>query len=84
MAAIPEPLVSFVQALVDDESLRDWFESLADVSGRERAIEFTGVATRMRESGEHPELAHAVALLAAPGMFEAVLATLRELLEGAE
>ena len=37
MAGIPESLVRFVQALVEDEGLHEWFESLAMFSPRERA-----------------------------------------------
>jgi hypothetical protein len=78
---IPDALVRFVQALVADEELRLWFESLADVSIRERAAEFQATAARMRAgSDDYEELAHATALLAAPGVYEAVLKAMRELL----
>lgn len=80
MGDIPEALVRLVQALVDDEGLREWFESLAMFSPRERMAEFNAVATRMRASGEHAELAHAVALLGAPGMYESVRAAVGELM----
>ena len=79
MADIPESLVRFVQALVEDEGLHEWFESLAIFSPRERAAEFNAVATRMRAGGEHADLAHATALLGAPGMYEAVRAAVAEL-----
>jgi hypothetical protein len=78
MAGIPESLVQLVQALADDEHLRAWFESLAMFSPRERGAEFQSVAARMKAE-QHPELAHAVALLAAPGMYEAVQAAVSEL-----
>ncbi len=78
MIGIPEALVQLVQALVNDTALREWFESLAMFSPRERAAEFQAVAARMRDE-HHTDLAHAVSLLAAPGMYEAVQAAVTEL-----
>jgi hypothetical protein len=77
----PETLVRFIQALAEDEDLQLWFESLADVSERERAGEFRQMAARMEASGEHAELAHTIGLLAAPGIYEAVRTALAELLD---
>jgi|GEM_PF-3798617 len=80
---IPEALVRLVQALVEDAGLREWFESLAMFTPRERMAEFNAVAARMRAGdAEHAGLAHAVALLGAPGMYESVRAAVGELREG--
>ncbi len=68
-----------MQALVEDEDLRLWFDSLADVSPRERAAELWAVAGRIRSKSDHPELAHATQLIAAPGMYEAVRRAVEEL-----
>jgi hypothetical protein len=69
---LPESLVRFAQVLAEDESLRIWFESLGEVSPRVRAAEFKHMAVRMQQNPAAAELAHATALLAAPGMYEAL------------
>ena len=78
---MPEAVTHFVQALVVDDELREWFESLAEFPEADRATEFLQMATRIRESGEHEEIAHATALLATPGVYESVREAMLELLE---
>lgn len=55
-------------------------ESLKDFSVMERAVELRQTAGRISGKGRHFEIAHAVALMAAPGMYEAVLDATHELL----
>ena len=79
MSELPESLVQVVRALVTDEDLALWFESLAEVPLAARAAEFRQMTQRMRASGADPELTCATSLLAAPGTYEEVLAAFHEL-----
>ena len=63
MSAVPDELVTFVQVLAEDDDLRAWFESFADVSAGRREMEFRGLAARMHAAGEALELIAATALL---------------------
>jgi hypothetical protein len=76
---LPDTLVRFAQVLVEDEDLRLWFDNLAEVSPRTRAAEFKNMALRMQNHDYPEELAHATALLAAPGMYEALKEAVDEL-----
>lgn len=78
MSAVPDELVTFVQVLAEDDDLRAWFESFADVPDHERAAEFRRLAVRMNAAGEAPELVQATVLLAEPEVFRAAQAALRE------
>jgi hypothetical protein len=69
---LPDTLVRFAQVLVEDDDLRLWFDRLADVPPGVRAAEFKSMAARMQEADYPAELTHATALLAAPGMYEAL------------
>lgn len=82
MGPLPESLVQIVQALADDEDLALWFENLEGESAAVRTAEFRRTAARMSEASPDAALAHAISLLAVPGMYESVLAALRELRGG--
>ena len=81
-AGLPEALVRFVQVLVEDEDLREWFESFDAADEASRAAAFRALAGRMHAAGEHPELIEATALLASPQVFAGAQAALREALAG--
>lgn len=76
---LPASLLRFAQVLVEDEDSRLWFDNLAEVSPRTRAAEFKHMALRMQNGGYPGELAHATALLAAPGIYEALKEAVDEL-----
>jgi hypothetical protein len=76
--SIPEEMVSLTQALVETANLRSWFLALEELPASVRATAFSEMARQMREGGEDLGLATAVAALAAPKMYETVLATVRE------
>jgi hypothetical protein len=76
---LPDALVAIVQALVADEDLALWFESLGDASAAARSVEFREMCARMQAGGSDPELSLAVGLLATPGAYEGVLAAFHEL-----
>jgi hypothetical protein len=78
VSAVPDELVTFVQVLTEDDDLRAWFESFAEVPEHECVAEFRRLAARMHAAGEAPELIHATALLAEPEVFRAAQAALRE------
>jgi hypothetical protein len=75
---LPEALVQVVRALVADEQLAIWFESLADAPIAVRAAEFRNMARRMQAAQSDVELTQAISLLAAPGAYEGVLAAFHE------
>jgi hypothetical protein len=78
VAAIPEELIVFIQVLGEDEDLRAWFDSFAETPSWRRIEEFRQLAARMHAGGEHRDLVTATAMLAEPGIYEAVVQTLAE------
>jgi hypothetical protein len=79
VSELPDAVVQVVQALIADEDLAIWFESLAEAALPARATEFRQMAARMTAARADPELTQAIGLLAAPGAYEGVLAAFREL-----
>jgi hypothetical protein len=78
VSAVPDELVTFVQVLTEDDDLRAWFESFAEVPEHERAAEFRRLAAQMQAAGEAREFVQATALLAETEVFRAAQAALRE------
>jgi len=81
--AVREELVRFLQVLVDDADLRAWFVALEQLPDAARHVEFVRIAGEMRAAGEHPDLIHATALLAQPGVYRAMRLTLDDALADA-
>ena len=77
-SAIPEGLVRFTHALVEDASLRSWFLGLEQLSTSLRHASFSQMAQQMRSDRGDLDLATAVSALARPEMYEAVLKAVRE------
>lgn len=77
-STIPEGMVRFTHALVEDASLRSWFVGLRGLSASRRQAAFSQMAEQMRTDREDLELAAAVSALARPEMYDAVLKALRE------
>ena len=75
---IPESLVRFTHALVEDASLRSWFLGLEHLSASLRQAAFSEMAEQMRSEKEDQNLVAAAAALARPEMYEAVLKAVRE------
>ena len=78
-SAIPEGLVRFTHALVEDASLRSWFLGLEQLSTSLRHAAFSQMAQQMRSDRGDLDLATAVSALARPEMYEAVLKAVRRL-----
>ena len=76
--AIPEGIVRFTHALVEDGSLRRWFLSLELLPESTRRAAFTQMADQMTVGREDPELAAAAASLVRPEMYDAVRKSVRE------
>ena len=76
--SIPDGIVRFTHALVEDPPLRSWFLSLEQLSASLRRAAFVQMAAQMRADREDPELAAAVSALAHSDVFEAVRNSLRE------
>lgn len=77
-STIPEGMVRFAHALVEDAALRSWFLDLQPLSASLRQAAFSRMAQQMRSEREDPELAAAVCALAQPEIYDAVLKTVRE------
>lgn len=75
---IPEGMVRFTHALVEDASLRSWFLGLEQLSSSLRQAAFSQMAQQMRSDREDLDLAAAASALAHPEMYEAVLKAVRE------
>jgi hypothetical protein len=75
---IPEGIVRFTHALVEDASLRSWFLSLEQLSASVRRAAFAQMATQMQAEREDPELVAAVAAMIRSELFDAVRDSLRE------
>ena len=75
---IPEGLVRFTHALVEDASLRAWFLGLERLSIPLRNAAFSQMAQQMRSEKADPELAAAVSALARPELYDAILKSVRE------
>jgi hypothetical protein len=75
---IPEGIVRFTQALVEDASLRLWFLNLDEYSTAVRQRALRRMAREMEAGGEDPALARAVAALTHPELFDAVRKSVRD------
>jgi len=77
-SAIPESLVRFAHALVEDAHLRSWFYSLEHLPRVHRGKALLQMAEQMRQASEDPDLASAISLLIHPKMYKTVLSAVRE------
>ena len=75
---IPEGMVRFTYALVEDASLRSWFLGLEHLSASLRQAAFSQMAQQMRSDRKDVDLAAAASALARPEMYDAVVKTVRE------
>jgi len=75
---IPEGLVRFSHALVEDAALRSWFLGLQRLPTSLRAAAFTEMSRQMRSDSADEELATAALALARPDIYDAVLKAVRE------
>jgi len=76
--SIPERIVRFTHALVEDASLRSWFFSLEQLSASRRRAAFVQMAEQMRSDHEDPALVAAISVMACSELFEAIRDSLRE------
>ena len=75
---LPEGVVRFTHALVEDASLRSWFLSLEGHTTAMRRTAFKEMAEQMRRESADLELADAVSVMTNAEMFEAVRKSLRD------
>ena len=75
---IPEGMVRFTHALVEDASLRSWFLGLEQLSTSLRQAAFSQMAQQMRSERGDLDLAVAASALARPEMYDAVVKAVRE------
>jgi hypothetical protein len=75
---IPEGMVRFTHALVEDVALRSWFLGLEHLSASLRQAAFSQMAQQMRSDRDDLELAAAASALARPEVYDAVLKAVRE------
>ncbi len=77
-SVIPEGMVRFTHALVEDASLRAWFLGLEQLSTSLRQAAFSQMAQQMRADKEDNDLAAAASALARPEIYDAVVKAVRE------
>ena len=77
-STIPEGMVRFTHALVEDAALRSWFLDLQPLPTSLRSAAFSEMSRQMKSDREDPELATAVFALARPEIYDAVLKAVRE------
>ena len=77
-ATIPEGMVRFTHALVEDAALRSWFLDLQRLPSSLRSAAFSKMSQQMRADRADPELATAVVALVRPDIYDAVLKAVRE------
>jgi len=70
--AVPEGIVRFTHALVEDASLRAWFFSLERLPDSTRRAAFAQMAEQMSAGREDPELTTAAFSLIRPEVYDAV------------
>ena len=75
---IPEGMVRFTHALVEDAALRSWFLDLHRLPTSLRSAAFREMAQQMRSDRADPELANAALALVRPDIYDAVLKAVRE------
>jgi hypothetical protein len=75
---IPEGMVRFTHALVEDASLRSWFLGLEHLPASLRQASFSQMSQQMKSDREDLDLAAAASALARPEMYDAVLKAVRE------
>lgn len=77
-STIPEGMVRFTHALVEDTALRSWFLGLEHLSASLRRAAFSQMSQQMRSDREDPELTSAMSALARPEIYSAVLKAVRK------
>ena len=70
--AVPEGIVRFAHALVEDAALRSWFLSLERLPDSTRRAAFAQMAQQMTAGSEDIELTTAATSLVRPEVYEAV------------
>jgi hypothetical protein len=75
---VKEGVVDVAHALVETQQLRAWFYALERFPASLRQTAFSQMAAHMRNAGEDPTFADAVASLANPNIYQSVLETVRE------
>ena len=75
---IPDGIVRFTHALVEDASLRSWFLSLEGHTTAMRGTALRQMAEQMRTERADPELADAVSAMTHDEMFDAVRKSVRD------
>ena len=76
--AVPEGIVRFTHALVEDASLRSWFLSLERLPDSRRRAAFAQMAEQMTAGREDTELTTAAASLIRPEVYDAVRKSVME------
>ena len=75
---VSEGMANLAHAFVETRHLQAWFYALERLPVSLRESTFREMAAQMRQAGEDPQLADAVASLANPKMYQSVLETVRE------
>ena len=76
MTNLNENFIKFVQLLLDDEQIQNWFMSLSSLSENARTIELRNMAIKMHQSNEDEDMVKLVASLSNNEVFGGIRAVL--------
>ena len=76
MSNLQDEFVQFIQMLLDDEKMQEWFMSLSTLSENSRTIELRNMAVKMSQSNEDENIVKLVASLSNTEVFDSIRAVL--------
>ena len=76
MSNLQDEFVQFIQMLLDDEKMQEWFMSLSTLSENSRTIELRNMAVKMSQSNEDENIVKMVASLSNIEVFDSIRAVL--------
>lgn len=76
MSNLQDDFVQFIQLLLDDKKLQNWFISLGPMSENARIIELRNTAVRMAQSKEDESIIKMVTTLSKPSVYGSIRAVL--------
>lgn len=76
MSNLQDEFVQFIQLLLDDDKMQDWFMSLSSLSLNARTIELRNMAIKMAQSNEDDNIVKMVATLSNTEVFDSIRAVL--------
>jgi hypothetical protein len=76
MSNLQKEFVQFIQLLLDDKNMLDWFMKLSTLSVNSRVLELRNMSIKMSHSNEDENIVKMVASLSNEKIFESIRAVL--------